>query len=141
MKTAWAVFLAMGLAGLACGGLAPPKSCGSGGTADEGAFSQYFESMELVDEVTLTAGPPTDESAVTFDEDAPLIIRASVLSDVILRACVQQRAGGGQIVFDQTATLSAGDGHFPIGAFEPGDYVVRVEAEGVLVRNLTFTIR
>ncbi|HET7012056.1 MAG TPA: hypothetical protein VFI11_14870, partial [Anaerolineales bacterium] len=99
-----------------------------------------FESMQLLDEVTLTAGPPTDESEATFSENTPLIIRASVLGDVTVRACVQQRAGGGQIVFEQEASLPPGEGHFPIGAFEPGNYVVRVQADGVLVRNLTFTI-
>jgi len=128
---------------LACGSFAPPASCGDniGGTADEAAFAQYFISMQLVDEATGVAGPPDSESQATFGPDETIAISYSTVGEGSVRACVQERAGGGGIPLDETFSFVHGEGSFSLGSFPDGTYVVRAILADTLVRNLTFTVR
>lgn len=134
-----AAVLALALAALACGSFAPPESCGEtiGGTADEAAFAQYFESMELLNQATGQPGSQGEEGMEFASSDA-LVIRVVSKSEVLVRACIQSRSGGGKIPFDQSMTLPSGEGFFPIGTVPPGTYVVRVIVDDTLVKNLPF---
>jgi hypothetical protein len=130
------------LAAAACSSFAPPATCGEnlGGSADESVFSEYFSAMQLVNQDTGVAGPPGSESEVTFTRTEPIAISYSAVSSGSLRACIQARAGGGTIPFDQTLAFTEGEGSLSLGLFEPGSYVVRAIIGETLVRNLTFTI-
>jgi hypothetical protein len=119
----------------------PPPSCGDnlGGTADTTKFDQYFTSMQLVDEADGQPGPEGENGAQFGSGDA-LAIQADAKSEVELRACIQPR-GPGDIAFDNTQTMPAGQGTFSVGTFEAGPYVIRVIVEGVLVKNFPFEIK
>ena len=123
-----------------CASFSAPKDCGVGGTADEAAFSQFFQSMELVDQETGSPGAEGEEGA-EFEPGAPLVIRYESVQAVELRVCIMERAGGGQIVFDETRGLEAGEGEFALGELVPGAYVARVSVGGVLVKNFAFEIK
>jgi len=134
--------LALAAAIAACGPMGAPQSCGAGGTADEGAFAKSFSSMELVNEGTGQAAPETDpQNGPIFATADRLAIRAGALAGVSVRTCVEGRTGGAQIGFDRTQTLAAGAGTMSLGAFGAGPWVVRVEVDGVLVKNLPFRTR
>ena len=135
------VCIALGLMVAACGPLSPSESCGAGGTADKAAFAQHFTSMELVNEATGQPGQPDQEGEPQFASSDPLAIRVESRSRVSVRACVEQRRGGGKIAHDQTHTLAQGAGSASLGSFAPGPYVVRVIVDGVLVKNLPFSTR
>ncbi|HEY42377.1 MAG TPA: hypothetical protein G4O11_00130 [Anaerolineae bacterium] len=125
----------------ACGPLSPPESCGAGGTADEAAFAQHFKSMGIVNQATGSPGEPDPEGGYQFSSSDQLALTTDSITDTSLRACIEERRGGGKIVFDQTPTMSQGTASMPLGSFEPGSYVVRVILDGVLVRNLPFSIK
>ncbi len=137
-----ALMLVVGLGLAACGSFGPPPECteGLGGTADEAMFAQYFTSMELVDQTTGQPGQPHDPG-VSFAASAPLTIRISSVADVTVRACVQF-FDRNEIAFDQASTLPIGQNEIVLGAFPgAGNYVVRVIVDGVLVKNLPFTLQ
>ncbi|MEW6718784.1 MAG: hypothetical protein AB1345_14955 [Chloroflexota bacterium] len=136
----WIAFMV--ITALACGSFAPPESCGEniGGTADEVKFAQYFESMELVNQSTGQPGQEGEEG-MEFAKGDTLAIRVASKSEVAVRACVQSRTGGGKIPFDQTQTLSQGQGTFSIGTLEPGSYVIRVIVNDTLVKNFPFVVK
>jgi hypothetical protein len=129
------------LTALACGSLRPPEDCGVGGTADESAFSQHFSQMELVSAAAGEPGAEDPEMGTMFAPADTLEIRAQTVNSVEMRACVQERVGGGGIVFDQTLALPQGSTSLPLGSFSEGSYVIRVAVGGVLVRNLSFGVR
>ena len=118
----------------------PPPSCGDtiGGTADTATFDRYFARMALVNQVTGEPGVEGNEGE-QFAAADPLAIQLEAKSDVAVRACVQPRAGGKTLAFDQTQTLAAGKGSFALGSFKSGSYVIRVIVEGTLVKNFPFT--
>lgn len=125
-----------------CGQVGPPPECteGLGGTANETLFAQYFTSMELV---SATSGQPGDpaENGAAFPVSELLAINASVRSEVSARFCVQGFFAGGVIADDLSADLVPGDNQVHLDAFETAaDYVVRVIVDGVLVKNLPFTL-
>jgi hypothetical protein len=128
---------------LACGSFAPPASCGEGigGTADEALFGRYFSDMNLVLEATGEAPPPGSDSSAVVGPGDSLTIRMQVLQAVDVRACVQERAGGGGIPADKTASVAPGEAFLSLGEFERGSYVVRVIVDGTLVKNLTFEVK
>lgn len=135
--------LALGLIASACGSFSPPESCGEGigGTADESKFAQHFAQIELVNKATSQSGNLDAEGVLQFAAADQLAIRAESLAEVSVRACVQELKGGGQVAFDQVQMMAQGEDDFALGSFSPGSYVVRVIADGVLVKNLTFEIK
>jgi hypothetical protein len=141
--TLFLVFAGFMMNMLACGSFAPPASCGEGigGTADEALFGQYFSDMGLIVEATGEAPPRGDESSAVVSPDEPLSIRMQVLQAVEVRACVQERTGGGGIPADKTSSVQPGEAFLPLGTFSKGSYVVRVIVDGMLVKNLTFEVK
>lgn len=127
-------------ASAACGSIAPPEACASTGSADEARFGQLFSSMDLVVDATGETGTEDPQGGVSLPSDTPLAIRFEGLGDAEVRVCVEQRRGGGEIVFDQTFLAGAGAGSFSLGSFPPDTYVVRVLVDGALVRNLPFVV-
>jgi hypothetical protein len=119
----------------------PPPSCGDdiGGTADTAKFDQYFTNMQLVNQASGQVGPE-GENGTQYATGEALVIQAESKSEVTVRACVQPR-GPGEITFDQTQTMSQGQGAFPVGLFKPGIYVIRVIVDGVLVKNFPFEVK
>ena len=124
----------------ACGSFSPPESCGVGGTADETKFAQHFTWMEIVNEATGSPGESDPEGGFQFTSSDPLAITTDNINEVSLRACVAERKGGGKIPLDKTQDLSSGSGSISLGSFEPGSYVVRVIVDGILVRNIPFSV-
>ena len=126
---------------LACGSLSPPESCGEGvgGTADEGVFAEHFSLMELVDEATGQPGPEGEEGP-RFASTAALSLAMESLSEASMQICVQERRGGGKVAFNQSLTVPSGAGAAALGTFDPGNYVIRVIVDGILVRNFPFVI-
>lgn len=124
----------------ACGSFSPPDSCGAGGVADETKFTQHFTWMEIVNEATGSPGEPDQEGGPQFAFSDRLAIHTDNIHEVSLRACVEERKGGGEITLDKTQNLSSGSGSISLGSFEPGSYVVRVIVDGILVRNIPFSV-
>lgn len=124
----------------ACGSFSSPESCGAGGTADEVKFAQHFTWMEIVNEVTGSPGEPDQEGGSQFSSSDRITITTDNINDILLRACVEERKGGGEITLDRTQDLPSGFGSMSLGSFEPGSYVVRVIIDGILVRNLPFSV-
>lgn len=123
----------------ACGSLKPPEDCAvPGGVADEAVFAQHFSQMAVVIEGQ-DASPPVEEPA--FDPNDTLEVVATSVVDTATNLCLQERKGGGQIRYDETPILYAGENRASLGSFGKGDYVLRVIVDDVLVRNLTFTVR
>ncbi len=123
----------------ACGNFGPPPACieGLGGTADTAAFDAHFTYMELVSAASGEPGGPA-EHGTAFAAGETLAISVDSLGAVGLRACLQAAR---EIPIDQTYELSAGEQTLVLGALdEPGMYVVRVIVDGVLVKNLPFTL-
>lgn len=129
--------------GMGCGSFSPPASCGEnlGGLADQTVFEQNFSAMQLVNQATGLPGPADSESDASFAQGETVAISYSAVSAGTLRACVQERTGGGGIPLDQTFEFDEGEGTLALGSFEPGNYVVRAIIGETLVRNLTFTIK
>lgn len=128
---------------VACGSFGPPKSCGEGigGSADEALFSQYFSSMDLVREATGETPQETGDNGVIFSREDGLAIAVDAKKAVEIRACAQERTGGGGIPMDKTFPVNSGNGSLPLGEFKSGSYVIRMIVDGKLVRNLTFEIK
>ena len=135
------VCIALLLTLLACGPLSPPESCGDyGGTADEGLFDEYFISMGLFYATSSMPGEIGVEGEIQFNPDAELAINFESVKDVSVRACIQERKGGGKIVFDEVASFPAGEGSFFLGSCTSGGYVIRVIVDETLVKNFPFWI-
>jgi len=130
----------LGLLVSACGA---PESCGEniGGTADEAAYAQRFARMALVNEGTGQPGAADPEGGVQFAAADRLAIQVESLAEVTVRACVQERKGGGKIALNQSQTVGQGEDSFALGSFERGSYVVRVIVDGTLVKNLPFVVK
>ena len=135
------IALAVGVLAAACS-FGPPPSCGEniGGTADTVKFEQYFTNMNLVNEASGQPGP-AGENGMEFSPGESLAIQVESKSAVELRACIQPLSGGNKIAFDQTKTLSPGQGTVSIGTFEQGKYVIRVIVGDILVKNFPFVIK
>lgn len=130
------ILLAASLLLAACANFGPPPECsaGLGGVADTAAFDAHFASMQLI---STASGAPA-EHGEAFAADEPLAIAVDSLDAGSLRACVQAARA---IPIDQTYELAAGEQTLELGALgEPGMYVVRVIVDGVLVKNLPFTL-
>ena len=133
------ILIAASLLLAACANFGPPPECseGLGGVADTAAFDAHFASMDLVSAASGETGARA-EHGVAFAADEPLAIAVDSLDAGILRACVQAARA---IPVDQTYELSAGEQTLELGVLgEPGMYVVRVIVDGVLVKNLPFTL-
>lgn len=123
-----------------CAMFTPPEDCGVGGTADEAAFGQYFQSMQLVDQATGAPGVEGEEGT-EFGSGTSLVIRFESTQAVELRVCIMERKAGGEIVLDETWKLGAAAGELVLGEMAPGAYVARVSVDGVLVKNFAFVIK
>ena len=81
-----------------------------------------------------------DEGADKFSVDDSVTFQVDSFTGVTVKVCVEERRGGGDIAFDQTIDINAGERDLEIGAFEVGSYVGRVIVDGVLVKNLPFEV-
>ncbi len=133
-------FLVLSLVATACGSFSPPVSCDAGGTADEVKFNELFKEMGLVDTETGHSAQRKDEGADKFSVDDSVTLQVDSLTDVTIKVCVEERRGGGEIAFDQTIDINAGEGDLEIGTLEVGSNVVSVIVDGVLVKNLPFEV-
>jgi hypothetical protein len=126
---------------LACGPFSPPESCGDiGGTADEGLFNQYFVSMALLDTAIGSPGGISSEGEIQFTPADELEIAFESKIDVSIHACLQERKGGGKVLFNEIGSFSPGEDSFILGTYSKGSYVVRVIVDDTLVKNLPFQI-
>ncbi len=133
------VFSALGLAALACGSFAPPESC-TNADFDEEAFARYFNDMQIVYAATGEPGETAegDDRGPGFSTDDQLAVLVDSLGEIDVTICIEQRKGGGQIVYNQTHTVQEGETTLPLMAFDSDPYVIRVIVNDVLVKNLTF---
>jgi hypothetical protein len=81
------------------------------------------------------------EAGVVYGAADHVVVLVQATTAVETRLCVAVRDGGGSIVGDRTASLTAGTGQVDLGTFSARSYVVRVGVGGVLVKNLPFTVR
>lgn len=94
--------------------------------------------MQLVSQASGQPGPE-GENGAQFSAGEALTLQVESKSDVTVRAYVQPR-GPGEITFDQTQTFPQGVGYFPVGAFKPGPYVIRVIVDDTLVKSLVLVV-
>lgn len=133
------VLSALGLAALACGSFAPPEECTNSGF-DEEAFAAHFNDMQLVNAATGEPGElePGNDQGMRFSSDDELALLVDSLGEVQLTLCIQQRKGGGQIVYNETHSFQEGESTVPLMAFDSDPYVIRVILNDALIKNLTF---
>jgi hypothetical protein len=122
---------------LACGSFAPPESC-TDADFDESVFSKYFTEMVLVNAATGDSGEMDPEQGERFATDDQIAVRLFSLDEVEVRFCIEQRKGGGQIVYDQAHSVSQGENTVVLMAFASDPYVIRVIVDENLIKNLTF---
>jgi hypothetical protein len=130
---------ALGLVALACGSIAPPESCANTGF-DEEAFDTFFNNMQIVYANTGEPGELVegDDRGLRFSIDDQLAVLVDSKGEAEVMICVEQRKGGGQIVYNQTHTVQEGESTVPLIAFDSDPYVIRVIVKEILVKNLTF---
>ena len=133
------VISALGLAALACGSFAPPESCANAGF-DEEAFDTFFNSIQIVYAGTGEPGELAegDDRGLRFSTDDQLAVLVDSKGETEVTICVEQRKGGGQIVYNQTLTVQGGESTVPLTAFDSDPYVIRVIVNEMLVKSLTF---
>ena len=125
----------------ACGSLSEPESCGEiGGTANEVLFDQNFVLMELVNATTGDPGEYNSEGEVQVGSSDSLSIPFEIKNDVSIRVCLQERKGGGKILFNETKSFTSGENSLTLGTYSKGGYVVRVIMDEALIKNLPFRI-
>jgi hypothetical protein len=127
----------LGLGAGACGSISPPESCTNTGF-DEAAFSEYFTDMHLINAATGEPGERDPEQGDRYATDDQIAVRIESLDDVEVRFCIEQRKGGGQIVYDQLHGIVQGENTVTLTTFDSDPYVIRVIVNEVLVKNLTF---
>ncbi|MBI4338299.1 MAG: hypothetical protein HY683_10790 [Chloroflexi bacterium] len=132
------VLVALALVAAACGGPTQQATeCSAGGSADDVAFAQHFSKMDFG-----SGSGATGEGGREFTPTEAVVLVTVAKSEVATRFCAQERGRLGTVVHDQVHTLPAGETRTDLGAFQKkADYVVRVSVDGVLVKNLTFTVR
>ncbi|HEY70013.1 MAG TPA: hypothetical protein G4O08_05450 [Anaerolineae bacterium] len=126
-----------GLGAGACGSISPPESCSNTGF-DEAAFSEYFTEMYLINTATGEPGERDPEQGDRYATDDQIAVRIESLGEVEVRFCIEQRKGGGQIVYDQLHNIAQGESTVALTTFDSDPYVIRVIVNEALVRNLTF---
>ena len=132
------LFVALfGLAIGACGAISPPESCTHTGF-DEATFSEFFTDMYLINTATGEPGERDPEQGDRYATDDQIAVWIESLEDVEVQFCIEQRKGGGQIVYNQAHSISQGESTVALPTFESDPYVIRVIVGEVLVRNLTF---
>ena len=133
------VLATLAVAALACGSFAPPESCTSAGF-DEEAFAMHFNEMQVINAATGEPGEsdPGNDQGLRFSTGDELAVLVDSLGDVEVTFCIEQRKGGGQIVYNQSHTVQAGENTVPLMAFDSDPYVIRVIVSDALVKNLTF---
>jgi hypothetical protein len=122
---------------LACGSFTPPESC-TDADFDESIFSEHFSEMYLVNAATGEPGALDPEQGEMYATNDQIAVQINSLDEVEVRLCIEQRKGGGQIVYDQTHIVPQGENVILLMAFDSDPYVVRVIVDEVLVKNLTF---
>lgn len=123
----------------ACGSAGPaatpaPTDCGLGLSADEQAFARRFRSVDF-------ATGRVEDGERVFRVDQGPQLDADPLAPVQVRVCVQKRERVSSIVWDGTVLWAPGGNRTQLSAVERGSYVIRLGVDGVLVKNLTFTVR
>jgi hypothetical protein len=53
---------------------------------------------------------------------------------------MQERKGGGKILFDETRSYTPGENSLALGKYSKGGYVIRVIVDEKLIKNLPFRI-
>jgi len=123
-----------------CRALRPPESCGLGGSANDTAYGLYFDKLDLLD-VAGSPGEPDRDGLPRFEEGQALNLWLQVKSDTRVRVCVEETRGGGEIAFDETSPVSAGQSAITLGTLDSGPYVIRLSIDGTLVHNVPFSVR
>ena len=126
-----------GLVTGACGAISPPESCAHTGF-DEAVFAEYFTDMYLIDTATGEPGERDPDQGDRYATDDQIAVWIESLEDVEVRFCIEQRKGGGQIVYNQAHSISQGETTVALTTFESDPYVIRVIVNDALVKNLTF---
>ncbi len=123
-----------------CRALRPPESCGLGSFANDTGFGLYLDDLDLLD-VEGRPGEPDRDGAPRFEEGQAINLWLQVKSDTRIRVCVEETRGGGEIVYDETASFTSGQSAIPFGVLERGPYVIRIGIDGTLIRNMPFSVR
>lgn len=115
-------------------------ACDIGTSADQSAFDAAFSDMALV---RLADGVAPDVDAdrgplFTADETVGALVTATAAADLVL--CVRTRDGASDLVDSVTASLEVGEETIGLDSYGPGDYVVRVGLDDVLIQNLPFGV-
>lgn len=123
-----------------CRALSPPESCGLGGYANDTAYGLYLDKFDLLD-VNGNPGEPDRDGLPRFEEGQALNLWLQVKAAARIRICVEETRGGGEIAFDETTPLTAGQSAISLGVLESGPYVIRMSIDGTLLRNVAFSVR
>ena len=123
-----------------CRALNPPESCGLGGYANNTAYGLYIDQVDLLD-VNGGPGEPDRDGLPRFAEGQALNLWLQIKTDTRMRICVEETRGGGEIVFDETTPISAGQSAIALGALESGPYIIRLSIDGTLLQNVAFSVR
>ncbi len=125
----------------ACDTFQPSQLCGEETEADHQAFTQTFSEMQLVNLDGSYVENNGDQVGRVFESPASLAITLTSRADIELRLCIFGTKRNGEIVFDESFNLAAGQESIRLGEYPKGAYIVRVYADTKLVENISFLVR
>ena len=125
----------------ACDTFQPSQLCGDQTEANHQAFDHIFTEMQLVNLDGSNTEEDAEQTGRVFDSPAVLSLSLNSVQDTSLRLCIFGAKRNGEIVFDETLKLAAGQESIRLGEFEKGPYIIRVYADELLVENISFLIR
>ena len=125
----------------ACDTFQPSQLCGDQTEADHQAFTLIFSELQLVNLDGSLVEDDAEQPGRVFDGPASLSLSLSSEQDTQLRLCIFGAKSNGEIVFDETFTVTAGQESIRLGEFEKGQYIIRVYADELLVENNSFQIK
>ncbi|MBC8508001.1 MAG: hypothetical protein ISR58_21865 [Anaerolineales bacterium] len=125
----------------ACDTFQPSQLCGDQTEADYQSFVKIFSEMQLVNLDGSYAEDGAEQTGRVFDGPTSLALSLYNEQDTQLRLCIFGTKRNGEIVFDETFTVDAGQESIRLGEFEKGQYIIRVYADELLVENISFMIK
>lgn len=125
----------------ACDTFQRSQLCGAETEADHQAFTNTFTEMQLVNQASASEGENGGQIGRVFEQPVSLTIDLNSLEEVELRLCIFETKRKGEIVFDESFSLSTGQESLDLGEFGEGSHIIRVYVDGKLVENISFLIQ
>jgi hypothetical protein len=134
------VLTLLGMLTASCDTYQPSQLCGAQTEPDHRLFSDYFSELQLVNLSSKDTNGEDQRIGRVFEVPASLSLNGTLIKAGDIRLCIFGAKIRGEVVFDETFSITGGTQLFELGKFEEGPYIIRVYADGKLVENISFVI-